>query len=268
MSTSIAEAWASVKTVPNIVGILVGFVGVLSAALITAIVNLHNSRKSLKHAKDTLDVQRTANARSAATFIADKRQKWIEDLRADVSLYLALSVELTEAWKRTFSNLGDMWDRNPYKDNHVLEDLDAKRVEFLSCIAARDSEHYQLLTRILLRLNNEELPHQGLLAALFKLRSLLADLQMRAVRVEYANQDKFMVIEHELQFAAVYAKVILKEEWQKLKREVADPVQLIDDILATSKPDDDAVEALVRKTAPSVPSPLSTNAPAPDKFPV
>ncbi|MFP3693521.1 hypothetical protein, partial [Burkholderia sp. SIMBA_048] len=39
-----------------------------------------NRRQLVQHGAATLDVQRVANARSAATFIADKRQKWIDDL--------------------------------------------------------------------------------------------------------------------------------------------------------------------------------------------
>ena len=72
-----------------------------------------------------------------------------------------------------------------------------------------------------------------------------------------------MIIDHQLQLSQIYAKVILGEEWRKLKREVADPERLIEGILATSPPDAAAVEALVQKTAPSVPSSFSTAAPAP-----
>ncbi|MEW9587079.1 hypothetical protein [Paraburkholderia sp. DGU8] len=101
MSINIADAWAYLKAVPDIVQILVGFAGVLLAALIAASVSLFNmhrqlkhSRDNLKHAKDTLNDQRTANTRSAATFIADKRQQWIDELRADMATYLAESQEI------------------------------------------------------------------------------------------------------------------------------------------------------------------------------
>ncbi|MFM0019477.1 hypothetical protein [Paraburkholderia azotifigens] len=124
---------------------------------------------------------------------------------------------------------------------------------FIVSIAEQDSEHYQLLTRIVLRLNNGEAAHQELMAVLFKIRSLLADVQVRMGRGEYDNRVQFAGMEHELQFGTVYAKIILREEWQKLKREVADPEQLIKDIRATSLPDAAAVEELARKIAPSVP---------------
>ncbi|MHB9835115.1 hypothetical protein Q8F57_009780 [Paraburkholderia terrae] len=128
---------------------------------------------------------------------------------------------------------------------------------FIVSIAEQDSEHYQLLTRIVLRLNNGEAAHQELMSVLFKIRSLLADVQVRMGRGEYDNRVQFAGMEHELQFGTVYAKIILREEWQKLKREVADPEQLIKDIRATSLPDAAAVEELARKIAPSVASPLS-----------
>lgn len=266
MIGNLADAWANLKGVPNIVGILVGGVTALIAAtvaltgaVIAALVSLHNTRKTLHQSRESLDIQRASSARPAATFIAEKRQKWVDDLRTDVSQYVALTSEMTEGWKRTFSRLSDDWGNQPPETQSELNQFTRETLGFAASIAERDSQHYQLLTRILLRLNNDEVAHVGLVDRLFKIRSLLADLNMNAtVRHIYANQDIYQGIEHELQFAQVYTKAILKEEWQKLKREVANPERLIRDILATSPPDDDAVEAFVQRTAPSVPSPLSS----------
>ncbi|WP_193100786.1 hypothetical protein [Burkholderia sp. Z1] len=235
--------------------------GTSTTAIIGVLASLYIATKNRKqlteHGAATLSVQRVANARSAATFIADKRQNWIDDLRVDVSQYVALSAELTEAWKRLFSRLNDNWTRFPPEHQGDLDEYSDDVTRFSASIADRDSQHYQLLTRMVLRLNHDELAHNGLVIALTKIRSLLGDVAIRAAAHEYANQHLYSGIEQELRFAQLYAKVILREEWQKLKREVADPEGLMNSILATSVPDDAAVKALVESSAASVPSPLS-----------
>ncbi|MBR7989526.1 hypothetical protein KDX04_27220 [Burkholderia cenocepacia] len=217
----------------EISNVLTGLIGTVFGAVITAGVNHVNSRRTLNHSRETLDVQRTANARAVATFIADKRQKWIDDLRSDVSLYLGLTAELTDAWRRQFGLMGDIWDRSPARDQSLLDRIEDKRVKFLNEIAPRDSEHYQALSRIFLRLNHKELSHQRLVTSLRSLRAALAELQMRAIRDEYANHDIYAAIEVNLNSASNASVAILKEEWQRLKLEVADPDQLIEDIRAT-----------------------------------
>lgn len=212
--------------------VLTGFIGTVIGAAITAWVNHINSRKTLHHSRETLDVQRTANARAAATFIADKRQKWIDDLRADVSLYLGLTAELTDAWRRQFGMMGEIWDKDPVPDQDTVDRVEALRFGLLEAIAPRDSEHYQALNRVLLRLNPNEVSHQQLTRALSSLRSALAELQMRALRGEFANHDIYAAIELNLGSASTASIVILKEEWQRLKLEVAAPERLIDEILA------------------------------------
>jgi hypothetical protein len=47
------------------------------------------------------------------------------------------------------------------------------RTNFEHSVAARNSEHYQLLIRITMRLNNNENAHQGPVSTLMKLRGLL-----------------------------------------------------------------------------------------------
>jgi hypothetical protein len=214
-------------------------------------------RLNLKQASAALDVQRTTTARAAATFIAEKRQKWIDDLRADVAQYVALSAELTEAWKRTFSRLGSGMDRFPPQSQSDLDAYDDDLLRFQASIADRDSQHHLLLTRILLRVNHEELAHKGLVTSLSKIRSLLGDIAINGARQVYNIREQYGGIEHELQLAQGYAKAIFYEEWRKLKREVADPERTMNHILATSAPDDAAVKALVEASAASVPSPLS-----------
>jgi hypothetical protein len=63
-----------------------------------------------------------------------------------------------------------------------------------------------------------------------------------------------------------YAKAIFHEERRKLKREVADPGQTMEIILATRAPDDAAVKALVDASAASVPSFFSNEHILPKSF--
>lgn len=219
---------------------------------------IEQAAESFKQASDALDVQRTSTARTAATFIADKRQTWINDLRGDVSLYSALTVEIVEGWKRIFSRLGHRWDENggPNTPSELEPYSEAVRI-FAESIAERDSLHSQLLTRIMLRLNGDEPAHYQLTDGLYKVRAGLGVLYINANKHEYANQTIYHTIDSQLQLAQIYCKAILNEEWRKLKREVAAPEHLIDNILATSPPDAAAVKAFVEKTAPSVPSSFS-----------
>lgn len=99
--------------------------------------------------------------------------------------------------------------------------------------------------------------HRELTKGLYKVRAGLGVLSVNANNHEYANQDTYHAIVHQLQLAQIYCKAILNEEWKKLKREVASPEKLIRDILATGPPDDAEVEAFVQKTTPSVPSSIS-----------
>ncbi|KVZ49450.1 hypothetical protein [Burkholderia ubonensis] len=244
-------------------------VGSVGTALASIAGNIYLARKSrsqvieqaatsFQQAAASLDVQRTSTARTAATFIADKRQKWIDDLRGDVSLYVALTQEIVAGWKRIFSRLGNRWDEvGPPRAPRELEAYSEDVRKFAEGIADRDSLHAQALTRIMLRLNGDEHAHRELTEALYEVRAGLGVVSQNASRHEYANQDVYDVIDCQLQLAQIYAKVILGEEWRKLKREVADPERLIESILATSPADDAAVEALVTKTARSVPSPFS-----------
>jgi hypothetical protein len=82
-------------------------IGSVATALCSIAGNIYLARKSrsqvieqaanqFKQAAASLDVRRTSTARTAATFIADKRQAWINDLRDDVSLYSALTVEIRD----------------------------------------------------------------------------------------------------------------------------------------------------------------------------
>ncbi|MDR8090731.1 hypothetical protein [Burkholderia gladioli] len=253
-------------------------IGSVATALASIAGNIYLARKSrnqafeqaasqLKQAAASLDVQRTSTARAASTFIADKRQKWIDDLRTDTSHYIGLTFELTEAWKRLCESMNNVWDqlnRNPQDQLNECADL---RKNFEQAIAARNSELYQLLIRITMRLNNDETIHQGLINCLMKLRGLLADIQLLAQADKTDIRDLLIRIESEAQFTTIFTKQILKEEWKKVKREVAEPEHLIEKVLAASRADDAEIETLIRERMQRITSPLSSGASAPDPAP-
>lgn len=211
-------------------------IGALYTVMVPALVSVWVTRKTLVVQRGSLDVQRMSNSRSASTFIAEKRQRWIDDLRNDASEYLSLSLETAEAWRQFYSKCGDEYDKHfDYDPQNVVDTCDGWRVTFLSLNAARDSDHHQLYMRITLRLNNEEEAHQHLMKTLDALRTHMGELAAVALKGCYANQELLHSVEDTLNHAKDFTKIILKEEWQRLKREVADPDRLIREILSPSK---------------------------------
>ncbi|WP_322047434.1 hypothetical protein [Paraburkholderia sp. J67] len=77
-------------------------VGAVGAAVVGVCVQLYiayrTRQQTTKQSQDTLKIQRTVTERSAATFIAEKRQKWIDELRADMAAHLAISSEIVWKW--------------------------------------------------------------------------------------------------------------------------------------------------------------------------
>jgi hypothetical protein len=238
MTDFFTNAWDLITRLPAVLGWTV--IGGLMTALIAALVSIWNARRSL-------DVQRLTNARSASTFIADKRQKWIDDLRTDASKYLSLSLETAEAWKQLYWKCGNEFDEG-HDPQNALKACESLRINFLSENAMRDSEHHQLYMRIILRLNNEEEAHQMLMTTLDEMRTHMNNLAMAALRGSYSNPALFDSIALTLDIATAYTKIILKEEWQRLKREIADPNRLINEILTTRKPKMVAKGTLPRKS--------------------
>ncbi|MGE1091360.1 hypothetical protein [Pseudomonas zeae] len=226
MTDFLSNIWAFLNGISTI-GLTVTLS--LVTSLIAAIVSIWNAQR-------LLGVQRLSNARSASTFIADKRQKWIDDLRNDASRYLSLSLEIAEAWKQLYWKCGAEYDENPNRDpSDVLNVCESLRIRFINDNSGRDSEHHQLYMRIILRLNNEECTHLELSALLGNLRLNMKDLALAALKGTYSNQGLFDSIENSLERSAASTKIILKEEWQRLKFEVADPDRLIAEILSGRK---------------------------------
>ncbi|WP_369050127.1 hypothetical protein [Burkholderia gladioli] len=236
-------------------------VGASATAIIGVLSSLYiankNRRQLMEHGAAQLRVQQATNERAAASFIGEKRQKWIDDLRSDVSLYIALTGEMVEGWSRHFERLGNEWDNHPPTSPSHLENYNEAVRKFADGYAERESRHTELLARIALRLNNRELAHEGLAGALHKIRRLLLDLNDRAARNEYNIREIRQRIDEESRFALGFARVILKEEWQRIKRDLADPDRLLNKIRATNSQDDATLKAAVESDAKSAPSVLS-----------
>ncbi|WJV25611.1 MULTISPECIES: hypothetical protein [Pseudomonas] len=253
MHDFLMSLWELIADLPVSLGwaVIGGFV----TAIVGALVSLWNTRR-------TLAVQRLANTRSVSTFIADKRQKWIDDLRSDIAKYLSLSLETAEAWKQLYWKCGDRHDRYWGQDPQaVVDECEALRIVFLKDNTTRASEHHQLYMRVVLRLNDDEKLHQALTISLRQLRTNMDDLAVAALRGNYANQPLFEAIQATLNDAEFFTKAILKEEWQRLKREVAEPNRLIKDILNIKVPSNAALRDS-QSSAPGVASALSSETPS------
>lgn len=233
MTELLARIWMTFTEIP--IGAW-AVIGPLVAVLLTVFVNNLIARRVLEVQRGSLDIQRLTNVRSASTFIAEKRQKWIDDLRNDASKYLSLSLEISEAWKQLYWKCNIEYDEHYHHDPQgVFRACEALRIKFISENAARDSEHHQLYMRIVLRLNNDEEDHLKLMFALDTLRTYMSDLAASALKGNYSNQALLEAVRKNLDAAKECTKIILKAEWERLKREIADPDRLIRDILSSGK---------------------------------
>lgn len=186
-------------------------------------------RQTAKNTRDSLDVQHLVSQRATASFIAEKRQKWIDELRSDMAFHLALSQEIIWEWKAIKDNASSKLAAL-IKGNEKQRDIIAQKIldDFSKENGARDREHQERHIRIKFRLNPEEQLHINLLEHLDSIRDLLSKMQV-AKRGQEANglveQMKELVND-----ATKTTQTILKKEWQRLKQEVAYPEALISTI--------------------------------------
>ncbi|WGS50122.1 hypothetical protein LFL96_01015 [Paraburkholderia sp. D15] len=199
----------------------------VSGVSLQVIVAWWGARLTSRNARATIDVQRLVTERTASSFIADKRQKWIDELRTDVARCLALGQEISEAWRAWFSCTGEILDEVNRDPRDQIEEVENHRRVFINLNAPRDREHSEHLLRVRMRLNLAEGTHQDLMRALFHMRATLDELAEAAKLQQYGHNAKFDSIDADVQHASTFASVILKEEWNRLKREVAHPDQLL-----------------------------------------
>jgi hypothetical protein len=188
-----------------------------------------------------------------STFVGDKRQKWIDDLRNDMSLYIANSYELVAIWLMFVVGQSETGNAlNPtdatkmakaYLDAHTK--LSQKNTE-------RDAAHQQVLTRIRFRLNPLETEHLELLKTLYRVRHSLETMAQRIGRRDILATKISAEIYRDLDKCASYTQAIFKGEWNRITREVAEPEKLLESIIAKAPPDVAALAADLEQKALSI----------------
>ncbi|KSR45978.1 hypothetical protein [Pseudomonas aeruginosa] len=178
-----------------------------------------------------LDLQHLVSHRTTASFVADKRQKWIDELRTDMAFYLALSQEMAWKWDsmraraalRIKEEATDMTGKvDMARANKILQEAaDA----FAPENGARDREHQERHIRLMFRLNPKKELHVKLRECLDAIRTALKKTQSAKTTVQAkALLDDTLRLVGEAQ---EHTEAILKAEWQRVKQEVAYPEVLI-----------------------------------------
>jgi hypothetical protein len=183
-------------------------------------------RYTEKNTRDTLDVQQLVSNRATASFIAEKRQKWIDELRADMAFHLALSQEIVWAWQSMKTNtVGKVSVLT--KDNESKRDVIIQGIleDFAKENGSRDREHQERHIRIKLRLNIKEELHIKLRGDLDRIRGLFPKIQNVIQPNEVQSLVDSMITL--VNSASDTTQTILKNEWQRLKTEVAYPEVLM-----------------------------------------
>ncbi|HCI1651744.1 TPA: hypothetical protein NOE00_002094 [Pseudomonas aeruginosa] len=179
-----------------------------------------------------LDLQHLVSHRTTASFVADKRQKWIDELRTDMAFYLALSQEIAWKWDSMRARLAlRIADE---ATDHLTGKVDMARASkihqeaadaFAPENGARDREHQERHIRLMFRLNPKKELHIKLRECLDAVRTALKETQSAKTVVEAkALLDDTLRLVGEAQ---EHTEAILKAEWQRVKQEVAYPEVLM-----------------------------------------
>ncbi len=187
---------------------------------------LRSQKLSAKQSQDTLDMQRLVSHRSTASFVADKRQKWIDELRTDMAFHLALSQEIVWKWDALRSKTALKISQQSSGDPTVATRISQEAADtFSDENGARDREHQERHIRLKFRLNPKEPLHIELRACLDDIRTFTNATQSARTEAE-ANAliDRMM---HLIDRSATLTEEVLKAEWTRVKQEVAYPEALM-----------------------------------------
>lgn len=183
-------------------------------------------RQTAKQAKDSLNMQRLVSHRSTASFVAEKRQKWIDELRTDMAFHLALSQEMAWKWDavRSHVDIGikEAVDSSQGDKSKILQDY---ADSFSKENGARDREHQERHIRIKFRLNPKEELHIELRKCLDEIRALLSGIQAAECKVQVSKLVGDM--KNKVSNGAEITEKVLKHEWSRVKQEVAYPDALM-----------------------------------------
>jgi len=213
----------------------------LQAALIAAIVAFGGVLVQLliaylgrRQTAQQLDLQQLVSHRTTASFVADKRQKWIDELRTDMAFHLALSQEIVWKWDAMRSRAAVRADQEAKDGKGNIDQLKVDKIHqdaadaFAPENGARDREHHERHIRILFRLNPKETSHISLRECLEEIRRSIHQTQSagnlgEAIRL--MKQTTNLVLQ-----AQGLTETILKAEWKRVKQEVAYPEVLMSSI--------------------------------------
>ncbi|MBX9893883.1 MAG: hypothetical protein K2Y09_01690 [Nitrosomonas sp.] len=160
--------------------------------------------------EEQLAMQELASRRTAIANIAAKRQVWIDELRKDMAVYLSTWQEISYRWDAIVSKPLEKSINNEY-----LKD-------FSEPVAEMRREALEIKLRIQLRLNMIEQKHKDLLGLMQKLETSTL-LYQRTVS-NFPSKDIQNVFKNLSQCIVLKLQEILKEEWDRIKREsYADP---------------------------------------------
>ncbi|MCF7767282.1 hypothetical protein [Achromobacter pulmonis] len=208
-----------------------GAVGVAACSVAVQFLIAYLSRRQI--AKQ-LDLQHLVSHRTTATFVADKRQKWIDELRTDMAFYLALSQEIVWKWDGMRSRAALRVQEDAKNDAGEIDPVMASKIfqdvadAFSPENGARDREHQERHIRLMFRLNPKKDLHVKLRECLDLIRKSLHRTQGARTRAE-AKELLDRTI-HLIREAQDQTEAILKAEWQRVKQEVAYPEVLMSTI--------------------------------------
>jgi hypothetical protein len=182
-----------------------------------------NRNQLMKQSNESIGMQRLITNRTIAAFIADKRQKWIDELRVDMAAHLALSQVIAWKWLALYQEAESV----KLGGTLVKEAVDMLD-KFSDGNGTRDHEHQERHIRLLLRLNGKEEAHIMLIGTLNEIRRLVSDLGLAK-----SSSNAFLLVkemEQKIADATQQTNGVLKDEWTRIKQEVAHPEHLLSTI--------------------------------------
>lgn len=190
-------------------------VAALFAALLTAFVQLYVARRQREEqaegGRNQLDMQELVSRRTSIANIAAKRQVWIDELRNDLATYLSLWQDIAFRW----AAIVDKYSANAFPGS--MEDRDKMLEAFSAPIAEMRLKGHEIRIRIELRLNPNEENHRTLIEQMEVLEKS-TELFNRTI----SNKPTAILLKETnstIKNCIVTAKQILKEEWERIKKE-------------------------------------------------
>jgi len=163
-----------------------------------------------------LDIQLSANRRLAHDNIATKRQEWINGLRSDLSLYLAMWQDISFRWQAIVDRASEEIERVRH-GIPVEHPVEAGLPRFETEVADLRFRAHEIVLRIRLRLNPKEEHHNDLV-------ELVERLERNVDKFKRTQSNEPTVIIQErihtiMELIVKQAQIILKEEWDRVKGE-------------------------------------------------